>query len=124
MRLLSVLAVTASASCFLVADARADDPINTIPPKITGIAAPGRTLTASTGTWQTQDGSAVYAFVWLQCNSAGKACTALKRSGRQILGKKIVVPKGVTGTVRVSVLASDAGGTGTALSAPVKVRAK
>jgi hypothetical protein len=35
----------------------------------------------------------------------------------------MVIPKGVTGTVRVSVLASDSGGTGAALSAPVKVRA-
>lgn len=122
-RLLGVLAVVVAASGFIVAEARADDPINLVKPKITGIAIPGRTLTASPGSWQIE-GGASYAYAWLQCDSAGKACKALKRSGRQILGRKMVVPKGATGTLRVSVLASDSGGTAAALSAPVKVRAK
>jgi hypothetical protein len=122
-RSVCVLAVVAAASFFAVADARADDPINMTPPKITGIAAPGRTLTATPGTWQVQGGVS-YAYAWLQCDAAGKACKALKRAGRQILGRKMIVPKGVTGTLRVSVLASDSGGTSAALSAPVRVRAR
>jgi hypothetical protein len=121
MRLLALLVFAVAACSFGVAAARADDPINLAPPKITGIAAPGRTLTATPGRWQVQGGVS-YAYEWLQCNAAGKACKALKRSGRQILGRKMIVPKGVTGTLRVSVLASDSGGTGAALSAPLKVR--
>jgi hypothetical protein len=117
-----VLTVAALAAAFVAADAQADDPINVALPKITGVAIPGRTLTASTGTWRFE-GQVSYAYAWLRCNAAGKACAPLKRAGRQILGRKMVVPKGVTGTIRVSVLASDSGGTAAALSTPVKVRA-
>jgi hypothetical protein len=116
-----VLTVAALAAAFVVADAQADDPVNVLPPKITGLAIPGRTLTASPGTWRFEGGVS-YAYAWLRCNAAGKACAPLKRAGRQILGRKMVVPKGTTGTIRVSVIASDSGGTAAALSAPVKVR--
>ena len=121
-RLLPVLGIAVAASAFAVADARADDPINVVLPKITGTAIPGHTLTASPGTWRGQ-GSFAFAYAWLRCNSVGKSCAPLKRAGRQVLGRKMVVPKGTTGTLRVSVLASDSGGTTAALSAPVKVRA-
>jgi hypothetical protein len=113
------------AAAFLAVGVAQADPINHVPPKVSGIAAPGRTLTASTGTWEMDTtGGVSYAFAWLQCDAAGKACKPLKRNGKQILGKKMVVPRLVSGTIRVTVLASDASGTGAALSAPVKVRAK
>lgn len=116
-----MLTVAALVAAFVAADAQADDPVNVVLPKITGVAIPGRTLTASSGTWRFE-GQVSYAYAWLRCNAAGKVCAPLKRLGRQILGRKMVVPKGVTGTIRVSVLASDSGGTAAALSAPVKVR--
>ena len=121
-RLLRVLAVAAVAATFVAADAQADDPINLALPKITGIPIPGRTLTATPGKWEVVSGVS-YAYLWLRCNAAGKSCAPLKRAGKQVLGRKMIVPKGTTGTLRVSVLASDAGGTTAALSAPVKIRA-
>jgi hypothetical protein len=121
-RFLRVLCVAVAACAFVVADASADDPVNVTPPKITGTAVPGHTLTARPGAWRGQ-GEFGFAYAWLRCNAAGKACAPLKRSGRQVLGRKMIVPKGTTGTLRVSVLASDSGGTTAALSAPVKIRA-
>jgi hypothetical protein len=121
MKRFSPVLVVAVAA-FAVADARADDPVNVTPPKITGTAVPGHTLTASPGTWRGEGGFA-FAYAWLRCNSVGKACAPLKRAGKQVLGRKMIIPKGTTGTLRVSVLASDSGGTTAALSAPVKIRA-
>jgi hypothetical protein len=121
-RFLAMLCVAVAGTAFAAADARADDPVNLTKPKISGTPVPGHTLTASPGTWRGQ-GEFGFAYAWLRCNAAGKACAPLKRAGKQVLGRKMIIPKGTTGTVRVSVLASDSGGTTAALSAPVKIRA-
>ena len=81
----------------------------------------GRTITASPGIWD-GTGRITYVYKWLRCGASGAPCSALKKKGRQITGRKLVVPKGVTGTLRVSVYATDPGGTSSAISAAVKIR--
>jgi hypothetical protein len=119
---LLVFPAVVAAAFLAVADAHAD-PVNQVRPRIVGIAIPGRTLTATAGTWEIT-GDVTYAYAWLRCDTAGKACQPLKRAGKQVLGRKVIVPAKTTGTLRVTVLASDSSGTAAALSAPVKVRKK
>jgi hypothetical protein len=119
---LFLLSGVVGAAFLAVTDAQAD-PVNHVLPHITGIASPGRTLTATPGTWEITGGVS-YAYAWLHCDAAGKACKPLKRSGKQVLGRKLIVPAKITGTLRVSVLASDSSGTAAALSPPVRIRAK
>jgi hypothetical protein len=50
-------------------------PANTAPPKISGTATQGQTLSETDGTWD--DSSATVTNQWEDCNSAGAACTAI-----------------------------------------------
>jgi len=87
-------------------------PTNTAPPTISGTAAKGQTLVASTGTWTgTQPIS--FSFQWQRCDSAGANCAAVAGAtnttyvlGTDDVGKRI----------RVLVTATNSEGAASALS--------
>ncbi len=86
-------------------------PVNSKRPTIKGKPDLGRTLTASTGSW---DGDPTgYAYQWQRCNAAGNACAAVDSA----TGESYAVRRDDIGaTLRVQVKATNAGGTTTATS--------
>ncbi|HUG63703.1 MAG TPA: hypothetical protein VMK83_00650 [Gaiellaceae bacterium] len=87
-------------------------PESTAPPAITGTAATGETLVASTGTWTgTQPIS--FAFQWQRCDSSGAACVSIVGA----TNTTYVVQAADTGNrLRVRVTASNSDGVASALS--------
>jgi hypothetical protein len=82
-------------------------PSNTAPPTISGTAQEGQTLTADAGTWSgTQPIS--YAYQWRRCNNAGANCSDI--SGETGTSHTLTAAD-VGATIRVTVTASNAGGT-------------
>ena len=92
-----------------------DVPVATSPPTVTGTPREGETLTATTGSWS---GSPIsYAYQW-QRSQDGASWTAIQGA----TGSTYVLASGEIGAVvRVSVTASNAGGSGTASSQPTAV---
>jgi hypothetical protein len=90
-------------------EAKSSPPLNAEPPTISGVAESGQHLSASPGAWSE---SPDYTYQWESCNSTGGTCSA-------VLGattSTYTLAGGDVGkAVRVSVRASDPGGT----SAPV-----
>ena len=85
-------------------------PVNTTPPTIGGSATEGSTLSASTGTWTNTPTS--YGYQWQRCNTG--ACQNVGApTSTYLLGSS-----DVGSTVRISVTASNASGSGSATSAP------
>jgi hypothetical protein len=91
-------------------------PQSTSPPTISGTAAEGQTLTASTGSWTNTPTS--YAYRWRRCDAGGGACADV--AGAQAAQ---YTPTGadVGATLRVRVTATNAGGSAFADSAPTAV---
>ncbi len=86
-------------------------PVNTVLPTITGTAAQGQTLAASTGTWTNSPTS--FAYVWNRCSPA---CVPI---GGATSSTYVPTAGDVGSTVTVTVIASNAGGDGlAAVSAP------
>ena len=80
-------------------------PVNTAPPTISGTAQTGQTLSAGTGTWSESPSS--YAYEWKRCDSSGASCSAIAGA----TGQTYLLGQGDLGsTLRVSVTASNAGG--------------
>ncbi|MEA2198343.1 MAG: hypothetical protein QOJ25_2394, partial [Solirubrobacteraceae bacterium] len=91
-------------------------PVNTSVPTISGTAAVGNVLTASTGTWSNSPTS--YGYQWSDCNSGGTACTNISGATSS---SHTVGSSEVGDTIRVAVTAKNAGGSATATSAPTSV---
>ena len=91
-------------------------PVNTTPPSITGIAQQGQTLTATPGVWS--GNATAYVYQWLRCNRGGANCMSISgaTSATYLLG-----PADVSKTLRVAVTASNSAGSATATSAPTSV---
>ncbi len=87
-------------------------PTNSSPPVISGTARQGETLSASTGSWT--DNPTGYAYQWRRCDSAGGGCTDIAGGSGSAYG---LVAADVGSTIRVRVTATNAGGSGTAISA-------
>jgi len=87
-------------------------PANTAPPTISGTAQIGQTLTASIGTW-TYQSTPTYTYAWSRCNEIGANCATISGA----TGATYVVQT-VDGndTLRVTVTASNAQGSGSAVS--------
>ncbi len=83
-------------------------------PAVSGTAAAGQTLTASTGSWDPSDPPAAFGYLWLRCNAAGSACAPIAGA----TGASYAVAPGDAGaTLRVQVTASNADGSTDAVSA-------
>ncbi len=95
-------------------------PQNTAPPAINGSATDGSTLTATTGTWNSQS-SLTYSYQWLKCDANGNACAAINGA----TASTYVVPSGDVGsTLRVGVTAHNSSGQTSATSAQTAVIAQ
>lgn len=81
-------------------------PVNTAPPTISGSAEEGQTLIASTGGWS--GSPSAYAFQWKRCGAGGADCAAIAGATGQAYS---LGSADVGTTLRVTVTASNAGGT-------------
>jgi hypothetical protein len=88
-------------------------PANTSPPVISVTAQDGQTLSASTGAWS--GSPTTYAYQWQRCDSSGTGCATV--SGATASSYPLWSAD-VGSTLRVTVTASNAGGSATAQSAP------
>jgi hypothetical protein len=87
-------------------------PANQTVPSISGVTASGQTLNASSGTWS---GSPTgYAYQWKRCSSAGSGCAAIAGA---TAATYLLQSSDVGSTLRVSVTATNAWGSGSADSA-------
>jgi hypothetical protein len=118
-----VLSVTATSSAGVATVASAATaevliaaPTATVAPAITGTAEEGDTLSSSTGTWTSSPTSFTYA--WMQCDTAGNNCAAISGANSS---SYVAAGTDVGTTLRVTVTASNAGGSTSVTSAPTGV---
>ncbi len=83
-------------------------PVNKTPPKITGSAREGQTVTEAHGSWTNSPTG--YTYQWQRCDSAGANCTAISGATAQTY---VLIAGDVGHTIRVQETASNEGGTGT-----------
>ncbi len=88
-------------------------PSNTAPPSITGTTTDGRTLTASTGAWSGTPPLS-YGYAWERCNSSGESCASISGATSSTYTLR---DADVGDTLRVTVTASNSGGSASATSA-------
>jgi len=88
-------------------------PRSTEPPTVTGTAAVGQTLTATTGTWA--GAPTTFAAQWERCDSAGASCIAIPGAMNPTY---VVTDADVGSALRASVTARNAVGAATATSDP------
>ncbi len=88
-------------------------PLNTSPPSISGTAIVGDDLAASLGAWQ--GGPTSYTYEWQLCNRGGNACNNISGATGAIL---TLTSAYVGHSLRAVVIASNATGSTTAMSAP------
>lgn len=91
-------------------------PASTAPPTIGGTAAVGQRLTASPGSWSNSPSSIAYH--WRRCNAAGDACADIAGAAAS---SYVAVSADAGHRLRVAVVASNAAGPGSAVSAPTAV---
>jgi 6-phosphogluconolactonase (cycloisomerase 2 family) len=87
-------------------------PVNTAAPAITGTAVQAQLLSSSSGSWQNSPTAFVYQ--WLQCDAAGSGCTPIAGASAS---SYVPVAADAGHTLRVTVTASNAGGSSSATSA-------
>src|SRR5579884_3799498 len=109
----AALALLAGASLAASASARiAVAPANATLPVVTGTAQQGHSLTAQSGSW-TGSTPIVFAYQWRRCDAAGAACSDIAGATSQTY---VLASADVGSTLRISVTATNADGTGKALS--------
>ena len=89
-------------------------PAATAAPAITGIAMERDVLTATDGTW-TGTAPVTISRQWLRCNTAGAACVAIPEATAQTY---TLTAEDVGRTIRIQVVATNAGGSTSSTSAP------
>jgi hypothetical protein len=96
-------------------EAKSSPPVNAELPTISGVAESGQHLSASPGSWSE---SPTYTYQWLRCNSAGGSCSEISGATSSTY---TVGAADVNNTLKVSVSASDPGGTSAETSAATPV---
>jgi hypothetical protein len=91
-------------------------PTNTVLPVVSGSAAEGETLSASSGSWLGSPTS--YAYQWQDCNASGGGCASI--AGATASSYKLVAGD-VGHTIRIAVSAKNASGSTSASSAATAV---
>jgi hypothetical protein len=91
-------------------------PVNTATPTISGTPQDNATLTADPGNWT--GSPTTYAYAWSRCNKDGDSCDAVAGADAKTYN---VTSKDVGHTIRVTVTAKNADGSGKATSAPTAV---
>ncbi|HEX4323452.1 MAG TPA: hypothetical protein VHZ77_02360 [Gaiellaceae bacterium] len=91
-------------------------PGNIAAPTISGTVQEGQTLTATKGGWT--DSPTSYAYAWSRCDSSGGSCSAISGAAAATY---LATTTDVGGTLRVTVTATNAGGSSAATSAPSAV---
>ena len=86
-------------------------PANTVLPAISGTATQGQVLSSTTGTWSNSPTG--FAYQWRRCDSGGTGCADIAGATNSTY---TLVAADVTGTVRVVVTATNAGGSAAATS--------
>ena len=92
-------------------------PRNIVLPAISGEAVEARTLTASTGTWESLS-PLTFTYRWRRCDSAGNNCRSISGA---VAPTYVLTSREVGATVRVVVTASTGLATAAATSAPTPV---
>jgi fibronectin type 3 domain-containing protein len=87
-------------------------PSNTSPPTISGTAQDGQTLTAGPGSWAGSQ-PITYAYQWRRCDRNGANCVDIASA---TASSYALTSADVGATIRVTVTATNAGGSGTASS--------
>ena len=91
-------------------------PANSALPVINGSTVQGQTLSTTNGTWTASPTS--YTYAWQDCNSSGGSCTTISGAS----GSTYALSASDGGnTIRAVVTATNAGGSGSATSAPTAV---
>jgi hypothetical protein len=85
-------------------------PTSTGPPVLSGVAAVGKRLSTTTGTW---NASATFAYQWLRCGADGIHCSSIAGA---TVATHVVAGADAGHTLEVRVSATNAAGTGQALS--------
>lgn len=85
-------------------------PAATAPPVISGVTAAGKSLSVSTGTWNTP---ATFTYQWLSCNAKGTGCAAVAGATDN---SYFLLGEDAGHTLQVVVTATNAAGTGQTLS--------
>jgi hypothetical protein len=89
----------------------AAQPVNTAPPTITGTAQQGQTLTEHNGSWTNEPTS--FTYQWQRCDTSGANCSPITDATAQTYA---LGSADVGSTLRVTVIASNAGGSSTPVS--------
>jgi hypothetical protein len=87
-------------------------PRNTSPPLVSGVAAEGKTLTASSGSWSGTT-PIRFAFQWRRCDRGGDDCSSISKATRQSYA---ATERDVGRTIRVRVTARNVAGRSIATS--------
>jgi hypothetical protein len=107
------LATTTTASALVASSPIASGPVNTQAPTISGNAGLGNGLIGSRGTWTGSPTS--FAYRWSRCDTNGASCVLIAGATGSIY---YPVAADIGHTLRITVTASNAGGSALATSAP------
>jgi hypothetical protein len=97
-------------------EAAGNGPVNVGAPTISGAAQEGQTLASTKGSWNGSPTS--YSYAWSTCDADGASCSAISGATAATYKAKAT---DVGGTLRVTVTATNAGGSSQATSAPSAV---
>jgi hypothetical protein len=110
---------TVSTTSALTSQVQYNAATNTTLPAISGTAAVGQTLTASTGTWSSTT-TVAYSYQWVRCDGAGANCVNIASATTSTYSP--VIADAAT-TLRVKVTATNTAGPATASSATTAIPA-